>query len=151
MKRIIIYDTDKGFTKECAMFLKDKMRDADVFPLLSNEYNLDDYQEVYLGTYIVKGVISRTTQKFLKQKYTVLLDKKIKMFVSALDKADYDHALQTSLHPEIFYRSKIVNCGGRVIYSDLTFAEKRRVKKFLDSKEDMEAFYPERLLALIER
>lgn len=151
MKQIIIYDTDKGFTKKCALFLQENLQDSEVVAMESFSGSFTEYDEVYIGTYIIKGVISKTTQKFLKQQYTALLDKKLKLFVSALDKSDYDHALQTSLHPEIFYRSKIVNCGGRIVFEDLTLLEKRAVKKFLDTKEDVEVFHEKRLLDLISR
>ena len=150
MKKVIIYDTLYGFTKSCSEFVYDNMYVVDMYEIDSDLYNINGYSEVLIGTYVYKGAVSEKTQEFLKMNKTRLLDKKLKIFCSALDKSDFNHALQTSLDPDIFYHAEIANSGGKIQLSKLSFFEKRLIKKRINITEDVDEFYPERLLELIK-
>ena len=149
MKKVIIYDTLYGFTKSCSEFVYDNMYVVDMYEIDSDLYNINGYSEILLGTYVYKGAVSEKTQKFLKTNKSKLLDKKLKIFCSALDKSDFNNALQTSIDPDIFYHAKIVNSGGKITLNKLSFFERRLIKKRINITNDVDEFYPERLLDLI--
>jgi len=151
MKTIIIYDSLHGFTKTCAEYLKEKHPDADLYELQSKEYKLEEYEYIIFGTYIYVGEVSKEANAFLHKNKIQLLKKPLGMFCSGLDKEDYLNALQTSLLPEIFYHAKIVCPGGRVILDNLSFFEKRKIKKRISITKDTYEFYPEKLDELIKK
>ena len=149
MKTIVLYDTKYGFTEKCARYLYEKLEESDIRKL-NDDYNINDYDRIFLGTYIDDGEVSAKTRDFLKQHKSKLLNKKLGIFCSALDKNDYLNALQKSLDPEIFYNSKIVLPGGKVNLEELSFLEKRRIRKRINVVENTEEFHPYKLDELLK-
>jgi menaquinone-dependent protoporphyrinogen oxidase len=149
MKTVILYDTKHGFTKEVAYFIEDSIEDASLFPL-NEAFDLNEYDVVYLGSYIYKGKLSKNTIKFITKNKNILMGKKIKLFCSALDSGDFYNAIQTSLDPEIFYRSKKVNTGGKVVMKNLRGYEKRLLKRRINVTDDTATFNKEKVLEFIK-
>lgn len=146
MKTIIIYDTKYGFTKEVAEFIKEEINDVDFYSVNDEEsFNLKLYDNVYLCGYIIYGEVSVKIVELLRKNKVVLLDKNIKLFCSALDQIDFTKAIQTSLDPEMFLHMKVFNSGGRIVWDELTFIEKRKIKRRLKIKTDIEVFDKEEI------
>lgn len=139
MKSIIIYETKFGFTKEVAEIIKEEVKEAEFISIDDVEsINLKRYETIYLCSYIIYGEVSEKTVELLRKSKVTLLDKNIKMFCSALDHIDFTQAVQNSVDPEMFLHMKVYNSGGRVVWSELSFKEKRKIKKRIGIKGDVE-------------
>lgn len=148
MKTLILYDTKYGFTEKCALYLHAKIQESDI-QKLSDDIDIAGYDKILLGTYIYVGEINENACNFLIKHKNKLLSKKLGIFCAGLNKIDFSNAVQKSIDPEIFYHAKIVNPGGKVIIENLTFFEKRKIKKRINIIEDTEEFYPENLDELL--
>lgn len=148
MKTCIIYDTKFGFTKECAQYLQTHITDSDLYTIDDN-VPLQEYNKVLFGSFIFVGEVWKDSTQFLKKHKNQLLNKKLGLFISGLDKEDYLNALQTSLDPELFYHSKIIRPGGQIDLEQLSFFEKRKLKKRINITENTREFYPDKLQELI--
>jgi menaquinone-dependent protoporphyrinogen IX oxidase len=148
MKSVIIYDSVYGFTKEVANYIMDHVEDCEIFQM-DQEVEVSNYDLLYIGTFIIEGKVSKNTRNFLKKYKKILRQKRLKIFCSALDKSDFNNAMQNSLDTEIFYHSSIVNAGGRVIWKDLSLKEKRKLKKRLDIHTDFERINKKEIDAFI--
>ena len=148
MKTLILYDTKYGFTEMCASYLYDKLPESNIHKL-SDNIDITEYDKILLGTYIYVGEVNENTSDFLKRNKNKLLDKEFGIFCAGLNKNEFSNALQNSLDPEIFYHAKIVLSGGKVKLEDLTFFERRKIKKRINVRENIEEFYPENLDELL--
>ena len=150
MKTIIIYDTKHGFTKEVAEFVLKNEEDASLFHIQDANISLNEYVNVYIGSYILKGKLSKHTQNFIKKNKVDLLKKRLKLFLSALDASDFNNAVQNSLDPDIFYHAKKTNTGGKVVFDSLSYFEKRSLKKRINITSDTFNFNEQKILELIK-
>ncbi|MBU1020326.1 MAG: flavodoxin domain-containing protein [Firmicutes bacterium] len=148
MKTLILYDTKYGFTEKCARYLHEKLQGSTIHKL-SDNVDITEYDKILLGTYIYVGEINENASNFLVKNKNKLLSKKFGIFCAGLNKNEFSNALQKSIDPEIFYHAKIVLAGGRVILENLTFFEKRKIKKRINVSEDIEEFYPKNLDELL--
>ena len=149
MKKAILYTSKHGFTKECAEYLASKMENAEVREI-QMEFDFAPYDHIIFGSFIYEGEIYKEAQKFLKKYKAKLLNRKLDIFCSGLDKKDYEHAIQTSLDPEIFYHASIVCPGGQIKLNNLSYFEKRTIKKRIGITSDVYEFYPERLDKIVQ-
>jgi menaquinone-dependent protoporphyrinogen IX oxidase len=150
MKSIILYDSKWGFTKEVAEYIQNKIGLKACYSLKTWEGSLKQFDVVYIGSYVIEGKLNEDTEAFLNAHKNVLLNKKVKLFCSALDRSDYSNALQESIDPELFLSLKHINCGGRVEWETLTFFEKRKLKKRLNIRESVDYFFEDEINRLIK-
>lgn len=151
MKQMILYDSKYGFTKKVAEFIHANLSDSEIHKITDFNQNLSTVSEIFIGTYIYKGEMSKETSKFLKKYKVSLLKQKLKIFCSALDKTDFNNALQNSIDPEIFYHATIINCGGEVVLSSLKKSEKKELKNRLNVQNDVYVFNEKEVLQLIKK
>lgn len=141
MKAIIIYETKYGFTKEVAEFINSEVEESELVSIDdASSLNLKSFDAIFVCSFIIYGEVSEKTSEFLKNNKITLLDKNIKLFCSALDQIDFTKAVQISLDPELFLHMKVYNSGGRLVWDELSFKEKRKIKKRLKIKSDIEKF-----------
>lgn len=132
MKTIILYESKYGYTKECAIKIKDRVENSDLFDVKSGEFNLKEYDTILIGSPIIKGEFVKEIITFLKQYHSVLMNKKVGIFCSGMDKKEFNLAVQNSMPAELFYSAKIIHCGGEINMSKLSFRDRRTIKKRLN-------------------
>ena len=129
-------------------YLNSKASESSIYDL-NEHFDILEFDKVLLGSYIYVGKMSRNASDFLKTHKNELLKKELGIFCSALDKSDYLNALQKSLDPEIFYHAKKVLPGGRANFEELSFFEKRKLRKRINVTENTEEFNPKKLDELL--
>ncbi len=149
MKNLILYDSKYGFTKKVAEFIESKLEDVELISMNDFTRSLKNYENIFIGGYVYKGRVSSVTTSFLTQYKMELLKKQLFMFCSALDKSDFNHALQESIHPDIFYHAKIINCGVQIDFRKLNKSEKKELKKRFDVVEDIYVYDEQEIIEFI--
>lgn len=148
MKTLILYDTINGFTKDCAQNISTRVNDSSVYEISSEEFRLEDYETILIGAPIYRSKINKNVIDFITEKMAKLLDKKLGMFCAGMNKQEFHLAVQNSLPVEFFYRAKIVHCGGKINFAQLSLLQKLTVKRrlgikasvSLEKKEEMTKF-----------
>ncbi len=135
MKTLILYETQKGFTKECGEKLLENLEDAYLFDIRKGKFNLEEYDVILVGAPIYEGKIDKVTIKFFESNKWKLLDRKLGVFCAGMNTQEFNQAMQESLPGEIFLHAEIVHCGGRINYDTLSWKEKRILKKRLGIKK----------------
>ena len=86
-KTLIVYATKYGATAEIAQRIASHLKGAKVHDLASGPApNLSAYSTIIVGSAIYAGSIRREAKSFVKQHEAELMDKKLGLYVSALDK-----------------------------------------------------------------
>lgn len=129
MKTIILYETQKGYTKGCAEKLSSSLDSADMFDMQRQKFNIEEFDVILIGTPIYDGKIGKTTENFFKENKWKLLDKRLGVFCAGMNTKEFNRAMQESLPGEIFLHAEIVHCGGLIEYHSLKWLERRFVKK----------------------
>lgn len=150
MTRIIIYDTVLGYTKEVAYQLGEILEEDNIVSIDDLTDTYKHVEQIYIGTYVKTGEVSKKTQKFFKSNKGLLLRKKVKVFCSSLDKTDFHRAIQETIDPELFYHMKIVNVGGRIDLSQISMLDRKKLKKYLGITKNTDTSNLDKLYELIK-
>lgn len=143
MKTLILYESQKGFTKECGEHILNLLEDTVLLDIKKDKYNLEEYDIVLVGAPIYEGKIDKTTVDFFKNNKWKLLDRKLAVFCAGMNTGEFNQTMQESLPGEIFLHAEIVHCGGRINFDTLNRKEKRVLKKRLGIKNSdfLDYFY----------
>jgi menaquinone-dependent protoporphyrinogen oxidase len=114
-----------------------RIPESDMFDMHDSElYNIEEYDTIVVGAPIYEGAIIKDAERFFKENKKILLKKRLGIFCSGMNSAEFNQAVQKSLPPDIFYDAELVHCGGRVIFKELSFWDKRTIKRRLGITED---------------
>ena len=141
MKTIIIYYSKYGFTKGCAEYLKENIKgDVDLFSINDfKEQNLNDYDNIIIGTAVYMGMINGKIKEFLNNNKDVLKDKKTSLFVCSGVKDNFELYLKQNLDEDIvnnlYYKDHF---GGELKMEKLSFIDKMIAKMASKAHEGSE-------------
>ncbi len=127
MKTAIIYTTKYGSVKKCAEILKEKTGgNADTYNLQeSPDIRLEDYDTIILGASVYVGRIQKEMVDFCLKNNTLLILKRIGLFVCAGEKSEKkyeylklfrENILNISISNKVF--------GDEIYYEKLNLLEK---------------------------
>ena len=150
MKTLILYETQKGYTKSCGEKLHSSLEDAILLDINKDQFDLNDFDIVVVGAPIYEGEIEETTRKFFSDNKWKLLDKKLGIFCAGMNTEEFNKAMQQSLPSDIFIHAEIVHCGGKINYETLSRKEKRILKRRLGIKESNHLDYSYKLDELVK-
>ncbi len=150
MKTIILYESKFGYTKKCAEYLYTKIEDSELFDIEKAGFVLKNYEQVIIGAPIYIGEIEEYTKDFIKRNKLTLLDRKLKLFFTGMNKEEYHIAVQDSLPVDIFYEAKIVFPGGVIDYYKLSLRDKYTIWRRLKIRESVDDSHLENLDELLE-
>ena len=136
MSILILYESKTGFTEHCAISLQEHLPGSDIEDIHNDTYDLTAYDTILIGAPIYMGEIEHFTQRFFVRHKPKLLKKKLGIFCAGMNKEEFNHAVQNSLPPDIFYHANIVHCGGKIDYSTLSIKEKFTIRRRLGIKSD---------------
>lgn len=131
MKTVVLYESKKGYTEECAKYISRRVEDCDVFEIHDFDKDLNEYDNILIGSPIYEGEIGNYTEDFFSRKKHLLLDKRLGIFCAAMNSEEFNKAMQERVPVEVFIHAKIIHCGGQVDFETLKRKEKRILKKRL--------------------
>ncbi len=133
MKTLIIYATKYGCTEKCASALSKKlMGKVELCNLKTgNIPNLSEYDKVIIGGSIYIGNIQKEVRAFCSTNLNVLKDKKIGLFICAMQKDDaIETEINTAFPQELLDRAIAREYfGGEFIFKNMNFLDRMIVKK----------------------
>jgi len=136
MKTAIIYASKHGTTEKVARSIAEKLMKAseiEMFSLKKNpNFYISEFETVILGSSIYAGQASRKMKAFCKANESVLLQKKIGLFVCGMhpDKEQQEKELKEA-YPEILQEKAVATgfLGGEFLFEQLNFLERLIIKE----------------------
>ncbi len=138
MNTIIIYASRYGYTKDCTQLLADQLKGETTIIDADNQKEIDisDYNQVIFGGSVKIGQLQRSITTFAITHKSELLKKKLGIFVSCGEKANYMKYLQDSLPKELLTHASLIECfGGEFRKENMKFFEKRMISVIEKSNE----------------
>ncbi len=145
MKAIIIYISTHGTTEKLAKKIAESIEyPSDLYNLKEGgNVNLADYDMIFLGGSIHAGSIQRKMKKFIRKNRTVLLQKKLGLFLSCMMKGDkaieqFNNAFPEDLRQHAFATACL---GGEFLFEKMNFFQKaivKKVAKINESKSELD-------------
>ncbi len=141
MKRAVIYASTHGTTEKVARYIETNTGSevTTLFNLKSNPpTDLSEFNHIIIGGSIHAGSIQTRVKDFCKKNMVDLLEKRVSLFICAMNKPEYDSELQNAF-PELLFnhaQSKMV-VGGEFLFDKMNFIEKLIVKKVSGINESM--------------
>lgn len=139
MKTIIVYATKTGATEECANKLKNMLPDTEIVNIENiNNFNLDNYEQIIIGTPIRIGQINKKIKDFVSKNLDKLKLKKVSIFIccgfiEGIDKYFTDNFPNDLLEQAITYDT----FGGKLDLDKQKGLDKFVVKMISKSNADM--------------
>ncbi|MEG0329782.1 MAG: flavodoxin domain-containing protein [Longicatena sp.] len=127
MKIALAYASKYGAVKEIAQLIQ-KDIDLVLIDLKKEKICVSDYDVIIIGTSVYAGMMQKEVKQLIHEQST-LLDKKVFMFLSGLNKDDTKKVIVENVG-ETFYQNIIcANClGGKLDFSKMNFMEKTMIK-----------------------
>ena len=133
MNTLIVYSTKYGCTEKCASILSKKlMGKVELCNLkIGSIPNLAEYDKVIIGGSIYIGKIQKEVSEFCSRNLDVLKDKKIGLFICAMQKDDVIQTeINTAFPQELLARATArEHFGGEFIFKNMNFLDRMIVKK----------------------
>ena len=156
MKTVILYASKYGYTAEIVENIKAQL-DGDVQAIdVSKEKvpNLEHVDGIILGSSIYVGQIHKSLKQWMEQNQSLLLSKRIAVFLCSGFASEFEKNLQANFPKLILDHA--LSCdylGGRIDKSKLSFMHKQLVnmiEKTEAGKQTIHA-YPEHCVDLVQR
>ncbi len=133
MGTLIVYSTKYGCTEDCAKKLSEKLNDGAVLCNLKKDKapELSKYDKVVIGGSMYVGSIQKEVSEFCKNNLESLKNKKLGLYICAMQKDDViESELKSAFPEELGARAASKECfGGEFIFSKMNFLDKLIVKK----------------------
>jgi len=139
MKTLIVYATKQGTTKMVAEKLKTKISDeVDLVDLnIIRPRNLIEYDNIILGGSIYMGKIQKQMKSFIEDNLSLLINKKICVYICGAGKNETLEKELTEAFPEALLNKTLFKgaVGNAIDLSKLNFFNKLIVKKVMGVAE----------------
>ena len=136
MKIAIIYASKYGTTEKVAEAIADKLKgtnEVELFSLKKNpQPNIGAFEMVIIGSSIYAGQASRKVKAFCKENESLLLQKRIGLFVCGMhpDKEEQDKEVQNAFSEVLLKKSSATKfLGGAYLFEQMNFLERMIIKK----------------------
>lgn len=154
MKTAIFYVSKHGPTEKVAKMIGDSLsiENTTIIDLeKKEEYNLDHYNTVILGTSIHSGKIHRKMRNFITKNAWILLRKPLGLYLYCMDKSKAAEQLQQAYPNELKLHSKSCRAiGGEFNFERMGFIKKALVKKKSGSAKSISEIDSSQLDAFIK-
>lgn len=134
MKILIVYCSSHGTTTKAALLLKKQLK-GDVIVLNLNKAKLhsdvDLFDAVIIGGSIHTGNVQGRVKKFVKDNFSVLVTKKIGLFLCCMQEGQIAQEQFVNAYPEELRDRAVATgiFGGELLLSQMNFFEKQLVKR----------------------
>ena len=124
MKTIIIYATKSGASKECGEELAARLPGATISDARSGMPNLDEYDNIILGTGVRMGKIYTPMRQFLNKNLELLCNKNVSIYFCNAYPEAFDKAVAQNLPDQLVHSAtQIVSLGGKPPFRKAALAE----------------------------
>ena len=145
MKIAIIYTSKYGTTEKVAASMAESLKktnEVELFSLTTNPNpNISEFDAVILGASIYAGQASKKMKAFCKANESVLLQKKLGLFVCGMqhDKEQQEKELK-EVYSEILQQKAIASgfMGGAFLFEKMNYFERMIIKKIEKSTTSVE-------------
>ena len=144
MKTAIIYTSKHGTTEKIVASIAEKLKitnEVEVFSLKKTPNpDISRFDTVILGSSIYAGQASRKMKAFCRTNESVLLQKKIGLFVCGMepDQAKREQELKDAYPEELSKRAATTGfLGGEFQFERMNFFERLIIKKIAKTKESV--------------
>jgi menaquinone-dependent protoporphyrinogen oxidase len=137
MKSIIIYASKHGCAEKAANLLYDKLNGIkEIVNIRENsKINIKNFDTVIIGGSIYGGKIQKEIKEFIEKKLSILLEKKIGLFLCCGMEKDYKKQLENSFPKELLNHLTVDGYFGYEFNVDkMGFIEKSLVKLIAKDK-----------------
>ncbi len=138
MKTAIIYTSKYGMTEKLASILRKHREGANLIHINDFKIDINEYDEIILGTPIYAGRINKRIKKLLNNNETTLLSKPLKVFLCGMATENEDQVIKENFSDSIIEHAKIKYIGGAYQFKKMNFLFKFIVKKIAKSDQDQE-------------
>lgn len=112
MKKVIVYETKSGTTKNAAELLKEQLPDIEVINIKEQTPAINDYDLIVFGGAYYAGALNRKLKKYIKKNKESLANKKYAFYICCVSEDDYKEVLIKNLGEEIVNNAVITECFG---------------------------------------
>lgn len=141
-KRMIVYASKTGTTKDCALELQSYLGQADMYDLRHGiPYVTDDYDTVILGSSIRMGNIQRRAKKFIVQNKVALFRVDLGLFIcnGAIDSSD--DLFEANIPPGLLRHASVISSfGGDCSLEKQRGLSRLILKKFMTAASQIKGF-----------
>ena len=145
MKTAIIYTTKYGTTAKVAGSIAEKIGEAHEVTVISLKKHpkpdISGFEMVILGSSVYMGKASGKMKTFCKENETVLLQKKIGLFVCGMHpEKEQQHKELKEAYPELLQQSAVATCffGGAFIFEHMNIIERAIIKQIANTTTSIE-------------
>jgi menaquinone-dependent protoporphyrinogen oxidase len=141
MKTLIVYTSKHGTTKKVAEMISQKIEGKPMVIDLKErkKVELNDYDQIIIGGSIHAGMLQKRVRQFCEKNMSILLQKRIGLFLSCMDEAKAQEQLDRAFPEEL--RKHAVSCkatGGEFRMDKMNFIERAIVKKVAGVTESVD-------------
>lgn len=129
MKTLILYKSNKGSTKQYALWLKEAIDNSDVYSIEEfNTFNFNNYERIIIGSFVIAGKIAAIN--YIINNFNSIKDKKLIIFTVGLMDTNHESSVMSynSIPSNIKNIIKYVKLPGRIDYNKLNIFEKLIIK-----------------------
>jgi len=154
METVILYVCKHGTTEKIAQIIGDSLPigNATIIDLKKvEEYNIEHFDTVILGTSTHSGKINRKMRSFISKNAWTLLRKQLGLYLYSNDKNNAAQLLDYAYPNELKIHSKSCRViGGEFNYDGMSFIEKTLARKILNKGKSASEIDNSQLIAFIE-
>ncbi len=142
MKTAIVYCTTHGCTEKCAAELSQQLNGtADLYNIKKKApKNLAEYETIIIGGSIHAGQVQRRVKSFCEKNESVLLQKRLGLFLCCMEEGDNAHKQFDNAFPEMLRQHATAHglFGGEFDFDRMGFVAKAIVKKVANVEESID-------------
>jgi menaquinone-dependent protoporphyrinogen oxidase len=153
MKTAIIFTTTHGTAEIVASKIATKLGEnqCDLFNL-KNTSNVDisSYDTIILGGSIHAGTIQSKMRTFLEKNRTLILEKRVAIYLCSMIEADFEKQLNNAFSEELRKHAIcVVGVGGAYFFDKMNFIERFMVKKISGISESTSKIQEDKIDELV--
>jgi menaquinone-dependent protoporphyrinogen oxidase len=145
MKIAIIYASKYGTTEKVAGSIADKLKETNEVELFSLKNNpkpdISAFEMVIIGSSVYAGQASKKMKTFCKEHESLLLQKKIGLFVCGMhpDKEEQEKELKNAFPEVLLKKSEATSfLGGEYLFEQMNFFERMIIKKIAKTTDNVQ-------------
>ncbi len=155
MRTLILYMTKHGCVEKIANMLKARIGEGVDIRNLKNDYSIDlnNYDNVIIGSSIHMGKIPRRMNKFCKENSGILINKHLGLYLCCMFEGEIAEKQFADSYPQILRDHAIASdiLGGEFNFKKMNFIDKMIVKRVASITESVCRIDNEKVVAFAEK
>jgi len=152
MKTAIIYASKHGTTQKVTNEISKHLADHEVALFNIRKFNkidLSSFDQVIIGGSIHAGMIQKSVQRFIYQNTTILLQKKLGLFLCCMYEKEAQKQFNNSFPEILRHHASSCQCvGGEFVFENMNFLDKLMTKKIAGISQSVSKINNEKIKEL---